>query len=259
MKSIVLRSMAFLMLMTSFGCAPLFPEERLLIRVGIGMPVSELERGSTFPFAQTRTGQQEPGECRYNFWTMSPDYDLEYVDGNNTLRINDIGGLGYLINVDATWKKPDNTCVVSSVYFSMQNKRLSLDEVFERITILRTWLTQAGYRPLTPQDMRDHNFEELFIVSSPWGSPPLPFEVGTLDDVRRAFLNPNSNVERITFQDWISRTADFRIRIENVRRSSTAPPEVRYNETRVETEKEYYLYIQIGTRESNAEILGIGE
>jgi hypothetical protein len=223
MTSFVLRSMALLSLMISFGCVPLQAEEKRLIWVGIGMPVSELEQGSTFPFAQYRNGPKEPRDypvsaCSHNFWTMSPDYDLEYVDGNNTLKINDIGGLGNLINVSAWWRKPNNTCVVDGINFSMQNRLLSLDEVFERIAILRNWLTQAGYRPPTKQEIDDENedFNELFSVESPLGSPPLPFDIKTLDDVRRAFLDPNARIERITFQDWISKTAEFRIRIENV-------------------------------------------
>ena len=254
MSSLIVRLLTLPFLVLCLGCIP-HPAsgERALIRIGINMPMAEVERGSTFPFSQTRQEKSVYGGCVTENWMIVAPYDLEYVDGDHVLRIENLGGRSSLISVFADKELPNQSCAVSRFQFSMQTSQLSIDAVMERIATLRTWMTSAGYRPPTEQEVANGNFHEPFLVGQIYQAPKLPFQIQNLADVRRAFIDGNAKVEKIALQAWISETSAMQLRIENVRRRRDYISGVSANEDNVDTEKAYYLYVSVTTRESKTE------
>jgi hypothetical protein len=254
MSTLILRKFTISLLVLCLGCTPLPASgERALIRIGINMPMAEVERGSTFPFAETRQEKSIYGGCVTENWMIVAPYDLEYVDGDHVLRIENLGGRSSLISVIADTELANQSCAVSRFQFSMQTSQLSIDEVMERIATLRKWMTSAGYRPPTEQEVANGNFHEPFLVGQIYQAPKLPFQIQNMADVRRAFIDKNAKVEKIGLQAWVSETSAIQIRIENVRRRQDYIAGVSANEDNVDTEKAYYLYISVTTRESQTE------
>jgi hypothetical protein len=229
---------AALLALLSMGCSE---AERPTIRVGIGMPVGELMKGSTFPFTENLAEPERTGDCASYHWTITEPYDLIYIHGKNVLERKDLGGRAFLLAITA-FDRSNGECAVDSIGITYQNRQLSIDEALEEAQNAQTWLLKAGFRKPTDSERRNGYFSDPYSAEQVLTASPMKQPLANIADVRAAFIDPHAGVKKVVISQLIDQKAGAAIWIENARRASE---EIggQYVENNLESEKRYYLYI----------------
>lgn len=231
-------SLAFLALLV-LGCSE---AQRPTIRVGIGMPVGELMKESTFPFSTNLAEPEGTDDCARYHWNIIEPYDLIYIHGKNILERKELGGRAFLLAITA-FNRSNGGCTVDSIGITYQNRQLSIDEALEEAQQAQAWLLKAGFRKPTESEQKNGYFSNPYSAEQVLTASPLKQTLANLTDVRDAFIDPRAGVKKVVISQLIDRMAGADIWIENVRRSSEEVAG-QYVENNLESERRYYLYIE---------------
>ena len=222
------------------------------IRVGLGMTITQLRAGSTYPFKGEvptfETGPQMKIQRRsapaLHYWVITEPYDLTLVYKGHELKKDDLGGSNYLIAITTD----PVSHRVDSIVITFQNQTLTLGEALSEAKVLNNWFLQAGFRipSSTAEDYKE--FVALFFVGEQEPhAPRYSRKVTSYVDMRKAFLDTRSRIIDITPFELATNDASVSLQITNARRWRENAGGDK-DESNVSTEHEYFLKLSMVSR-----------
>jgi len=228
---------------------------RPTIRVGIGMTVDELRKGSTYQFKdealsfQSAPGQriQYPPNPNLRDWMITEPYNLIYVYKGHELKKDDIGGDNYLLAITTE----PLTQRIGSIRITFQNRALTLDEALAEAKMLSGWFVQAGFHPPAPDAPDAKEFAGAFTIGGQERhAPPYGPKITNYADARAAFLDTRSQIMEIVPFQLATDDAQVGLQIVNARRKREDVGGGK-DESSAATEREYFLDLSIIPRPWN--------
>lgn len=212
------------------------------VRVAIGMPISELYSGSTFPF-ESRSEEARAGAAALlpQAWLITESYDLTYVYGNHELREMNLGGDNYLlaITTDTVHGR------VSSIHITFQNRALTLDQALALAERLEAWFVDANFRRAAPRGRWSGSVAAAFYIERQgYSAAPYSTPITDYEGARRAFLDAQAQIIEIVpfVLEAPDVTAGFHI--VNARRQREDISGERLEEN-ADTEAQYFVTLSI--------------